>query len=176
MENYKSKNYERFPTVDWRKKWINAQHIEPNYYDSILKNKNLEKSIFGEKNDLINVYKYGTGTGIQSFAIKVTFAYLGGLIVARRQYITGFLYFNNNHFNWIKASNFIFGGYILGCMFSSFAMGYPFIIEDKLRGMWRKWTYTHYLEYFNWYAPNHLQYQARDKDPFVFHESQFNKK
>ncbi len=92
------------------------------------------------------LWKSATGFSTEANLTKFLFIYLGGLIAARKQFIPNFAYFMNTHYNWIKASKFLIGGYLVGAFVSTFSFGHPFLLEDFIRGYFRALTIKSYME------------------------------
>jgi hypothetical protein len=96
-------------------------------------------------------WKASTGFSTEAYLTKFLFVYLGGLIAARKQFIPNFAYFMNTHYNWLRATKFLFGGYLVGCLVSSFNFGHPFLLEDWVRGYFRGLTYKPSIERQNFH-------------------------
>jgi len=92
------------------------------------------------------LWRSATGFSNEAYLTKFLFLYLGGLIAARKQFIPNFAYFMNTHFNWIKASKHLIGGYFVGCLISTFSFGHPFLLEDFVRGHFRGLTHKPAIE------------------------------
>jgi hypothetical protein len=121
---------------DWRSKIIKNQHVEPFYYDL---QTNPTDQIYWHKRKF-SEWKYATGIGLYAFLTKFGFTYLGGLVQARKQFIPGYLYFLNSQYNYIGGLRFIVGGYLIGTIFSTFAFGHPWALEDMIKRKFSKHT------------------------------------
>lgn len=101
---------------------------------------------FNIKKEKALLLKSATGYSTEAYLTKFLFAYLGGLIYARKEFIPSFAYFTNSHYNWIKASKYIVAGYLVGCLFSTFNFGHPFLLEDYVRTQSRSLTHVQSIE------------------------------
>ena len=101
-----------------------------------------------------------TGYSSGAYFTKFLFIYLGGLVAARRQFIPGFAYFMNSHYNFLKAGKYLVGGWVTGNLFSTFTFGHPFLLEDYLRGYYRSLTDLPHIEKqtFNRSYKNYMDY------------------
>jgi hypothetical protein len=68
------------------------------------------------------------------------FAYLGGLVQARKQFIPGIFPFGNRYYNYFAGFKYILAGFVIGNVVSSFTFGHPFLLEDAIRDYYRKNT------------------------------------
>ncbi len=91
-------------------------------------------------------WKSATGFSNEAYLTKFLFVYLGGLVAARKQFIPNLAYFMNSHYNWLKASKLLLGGYLVGSLISCFNFGHPFLLEDWVRGYFRALTYKPSIE------------------------------
>lgn len=91
-----------------------------------------------------NQWTNATGLTIGSTLTKAFFMYLGGMYVARKQFILSPFYFRNSHFNWISGGKFIFFGYLFGSCVASLNWGIPYHIEDMIRSIFRGLTVVKY--------------------------------
>lgn len=124
---------------NWEYKLKQGQHVEDSYHS--VQGNLIRDTVYSETykdSGYLKEWKYATGYGLMAFTTKLLFTYLGGMIQARRQFIPGYLYFNNRFYNWIGGSKYIVGGFLLGSVVSSFTFGQPFILEDFLRRQFRK--------------------------------------
>ena len=148
-KNYRSENPDIFTkhiaSQDWTKRLRNSQHIDENYFyknqfDVVNKHhKNLIQSS-------IHQYKVATGIGASALVTKVGFAYFGGLLQARKQFITNPLYFLNHYYNWMNGMKFILAGFVIGTLVSTFTFGEPYLLEDLIRAKFRGMTVRQFME------------------------------
>jgi len=75
-----------------------------------------------------------------SLATQLGFIYFGAMIQARKQFIPGFLFFRNSHYNWIGGLKYMAMGAAVGALIMTFNFGQPFYLEDVMRNKLRKWT------------------------------------
>ena len=120
------------------------------------------------------LWSAATGYSSGAYFTKFLFIYLFGLIAARRQFIPGFAYFMNSHFNYIKAGKYLIGGWATGTIFSTFTFGHPFLLEDYFRGYFRsiseipaieRQTFNRSYKYYMDYNPirGHVLYEENEK-------------
>ena len=120
------------------------------------------------------LWSAATGYNTGAYFTKFFFLYLAGLMAARRQFIPGFAYFMNSHYNWIKAGKYLISGWVTGTIFSTFTFGHPFLLEDYFRGYYRSITDLPKIERqtFNrslkWYMDDnpvrgHVLYEEEEK-------------
>ena len=115
--------------------------IENQKYDPIIDKKEPSNYLLGEKitdEDRRINYKLAVGAGVLATTTKLGFAYLGGLMQARNQFIPGNFYFLNSRFNWISSLKYVVPCYFMGYVVSIFAFGKPVIAEDIFRSKLRK--------------------------------------
>lgn len=112
-----------------------------------------------------------TGFGTLACLTKLGFAYLGGLVQARKQFIPGFLYFRNYNYNWVGGLQFIAFGYLVGLTISTYTFGQPYLFEDIIRSKFRKHTATAYIDrgQQDFYLRQAIN-KPHPKDLFVPHE------
>ena len=125
----------------WEKKIKNGQHIEDNY--NTVQGGVLQDVIYSEnlkKRGYLQEWRYATGYGVMALATKILFAYLGGSIQARKQFIPGYFFFTNKFYSWAGGAKYIVGGYLVGSIVSSFTFGQPFILEELVRRQYRRNT------------------------------------
>ena len=117
---------------DWQSHFMKNQYIENNYF---LVNEHPQTQLYIENDKKIEKQKYGLG--FSAFITKWSFVYLGALYQARKQFIPGFFFFTNKHFNFLKASKYMAIGLIFGHFLSIFSFGHPFLVEDFIRRKFR---------------------------------------
>ena len=120
------------------------------------------------------LWSAATGYSSGAYFTKFFFIYLAGLVAARRQFIPGFSYFMNSHFNWLGAGKYLIAGWATGTTVSTFTFGHPFLLEDYFRGYIRsicdvpkieRQTFNRSLK---WYMDDnpvrgHVLYEENDK-------------
>ena len=130
-------------TPDYHDKFQNSQHIHANYFYKKPFDLVHGRQMAGTR---YSQYQLATGYGLGAFLTTFGFVYLGGLIQARRQFISNPLYFTNHYFNFMKGAKFMFFGYIIGTLFSTFTFGEPFLLEDWIRGKFRAMTVAQFMD------------------------------
>jgi len=83
---------------------------------------------------------------VYSLGTQFAFMYIGALVQARKQFIPGFLFFRNSHYNWIGALKYIALGGAVGALVMTFNFGQPFFLEDVIRNKLRNWTRPEVLD------------------------------
>ena len=79
------------------------------------------------------------GTGTAATTTKLAFTYIGALLQARKQFIPGFFFFKNLHYNWLGGAKYILMGFVLGNCVSCLNFGHPYLLEDYIRNKFRHW-------------------------------------
>ncbi len=136
---------------------VSKRIITPNYHDKFQQNQYLHANYFykrpfelvhgkGYASNRRSQYEIATGYGLGALITKFGFAYIGGLIQARRQFISNPLYFANHYYNFMKGARFMFIGYIIGTLFSTFTFGEPYLLEDWIRSKFRALTTAQFLD------------------------------
>ncbi len=130
--------------------------VTPDYSDHFRKGQEIHETYFykrpfervhgKEAVNKYNQYKQATGVGFFAYLTKFGFAYLGGMIQARKQFIYKPLYFNNHFYNWMKGFRYMFYGYIVGAIVSTFAFGHPYLLEDYIRSKFRSLTVAQFMD------------------------------
>jgi hypothetical protein len=128
-----TKEIPRIP--DWENHLKSHQHVESLYFTAGADEKEL---IYGNYSEEVNNQAYGCG--VAAMLTQITFTYFGGLYQARKQFIPGYLYFLNRHFNFVSGLKYLAAGFIFGKVISIFAFGHPFLVEDHIRRKLRKLT------------------------------------
>jgi len=123
---------------DWRARYQQHQYVDSGWYM-----RRATDYVYGQKP--ISEYTYAHGSNLPAMSLKFLFLYLGGLYYARKQFIPGYMYFLNRHFNYLKASKYLIGGWVLSEVICTFNFGNPILSEDGLR---RKFRALHSAPYF----------------------------
>ncbi len=128
---------QRFPQVNMANYLSANSQFDPDSYqpDEYLR---MEGRILRREKEL--QWTDSTGLGPLSTFTQVFFTYLGGMYVARQQFIFNPLYFSNSQFNWIKGGRYMFVGYLFGSVVSALNWGMPYNLEDMVRGFFRGFT------------------------------------
>jgi hypothetical protein len=135
---------------DWNKYFQERQHldehiIQPNPFVEVY-NWNPQQRELWFTRERFQQLKVATGLGTCAFLTKVGFAYLGGMYQARRQFINSPFYFRNHYYNWLRGSKYITLGFLAGTLLSTFAFGYPYLLEDYIRSKFRNLTTVQFVE------------------------------
>lgn len=130
----KINSYNRVPTVQWKQKWIDHQHIEPNYYD-LEKGPKFNEMLYGAEKT--SQFSHAVGNTYGAFASQMFFVYLGALVQAKKQNIPGLLFFRNRYYNFVGGLKYIAIGYFVGMILNTFAFGKPYLLEDYVRSKFR---------------------------------------
>ncbi len=117
-----------FSVPDWKSRFIQHQYQDTELHDAKF---DRMKHLYGNRH--LNQYQIGFGSNFLAISTKLTFIYLAGLYYARKQFIPGYLYFLNRHYNILGAAKFLVGGYLIGEILSIFTYGQPFLVEDLFR-------------------------------------------
>lgn len=117
------------------------------YYDQndvVCKTEQYQPMFLERKKQYFKAYGLYNGdlNAAKSLATQLFFIYFGGLIQARKQFIPGFLYFRNSHYNWVGGLKFMFIGATIGSLFMTFNYGIPHLFEDFFRNKLRAMTTT----------------------------------
>lgn len=129
-----------FTVPDWKSRLIKHQYVEPTYHQL-----SHNRLVYGDRS--YSQYKTAFGFGMLPLATKLSFIYLAGLMYAKKQFIPGYFYFTNAHFNWVGASKYLIAGYLVGEFFSIFSFGQPFLVEDLFRRKYRALTTVPKMEH-----------------------------
>jgi hypothetical protein len=157
----------------------------PNYYDKFQSQQHIDQAYFYKKpfsavynKDTPGLrysqYQIATGFGLGAYITKFGFVYLGGLIQARKQFIYNPLYFNNHYYNFMKGARYMFIGYIIGTLISTFTFGQPFLLEDCIRSKFRALTVAQKLDqgFKTFYCDFYMNQQSHNT-PYTTHEDEF---
>lgn len=135
---------------------LGSHIVTPDYTEHLKKGQDINDNYFYKKEfELVHgdepiykhsQYKTATGVGLLALLTKFGFAYLGGMVQARRQFIYSPLYFSNHYFSWMKASKYMLYGYIIGTLVSTFTFGQPYLLEDWIRAKFRVMTVSQFME------------------------------
>jgi hypothetical protein len=130
---------------DWTKRFKDSQHIDENYFYK--PHFNVVNSHYKNINESwIHQYKVATGFGAAATLTKLGFAYFGGLLQARKQFITNPIFFFNHYYNWMVGLKYILAGYVIGTFVSSFTFGQPYLLEDLIRARFRGMTVRPFMQ------------------------------
>ena len=157
----------------------------PNYYDKFQSQQHIDQAYFYKKpfeavydKDMAgkrhSQYQIATGYGLAALITKLGFVYLGGLIQARKQFIYNPLYFTNHYYNFMKGARYMFIGYVIGTLVSTFTYGQPYLLEDWIRSKFRRLTTAQYLDrgFKTMYVDFYINQQSH-VTPYSTHEDEF---
>ena len=134
---------QRYPQADMAKHLSSTSQWDP---DSSQPDEYLRMEGRMGRVEMQNQWTNSTGLTHTSTLTKVFFMYLGGMYVARKQFIFNTLYFRNSKFNWIMGGKYIFLGYLFGSCVAALNWGKPYNIEDLLRSFFRQFTTFKYFD------------------------------
>jgi hypothetical protein len=134
---------------DWKKYFQEQQHLDehlyqPNEWAEIYKKDSYDNNWLHKQRK--QQFRQATGLGACAFLTKVGFTYLGGMYQARKQFINSPFYFRNHYFNWIYGAKYMAIGLVIGTLFSTFAFGHPYLLEDFIRSKFRGLTTSQFME------------------------------
>lgn len=152
MKEYFDKFDSRYPKKDFADMYKKNQYIDEKIHNVI---KNPYDESEGHRRPIHHKllrWKLATGVGFGALSTKIFFSYLGLLVQGRKQFIPGFFPFMNSYFNYFGGLKYAAAGFLLGNLFSTFAFGHPYLLEDAIRGVYRRHKGIPFLK-----RPGHLQ-------------------